>query len=75
MFKTLAKTLTKVTMYAGGGAVGILLILLLALSWLALGAAWWGFWIMIIMGATGHAWMGFTTAWLWGFVPAILTGS
>jgi len=69
------KAFGKVAGLASLGIVGIFLILVVGAIWLALGAAFWGLVIMLIAGASGHSWMGYQTAWLWGFIPALLTGS
>jgi len=69
------KAFKKIAGLASLGIVGFFLILVIGVAWLALGAAFWGWAIMLIAGATGHAWMGYQTAWLWGFIPAFLTGS
>jgi len=65
----------KVAGLVGGGIVAIFILLFFAVIGLTLGALFWGFWIMIIMGALGHAWMGYHTAFMWGFVAAFFTGT
>ena len=70
MFKLFSKILAGL----GGGIVAIFLILLILAAWVTLGALFWGWIIMLIAGASGHS-MGYSTAFLWGYIPAILTGS
>lgn len=54
------------------GLLGGLIIIAIILS---IGAAFWGWILMLIMGATGHAWFGYHEAFLWGYLIAACTGS
>lgn len=71
MFKLLGKAIAGM----GTGFAAVILVFLMLAVWVTFGAMFWGWLIMVIMGASGHAWMGYGTAFLWGYIPAILTGS
>ena len=68
------KLLGKIIAGLGGGVIAFALIILFIAAWVSIGALFWGWIIMLIAGATGHD-MGYSTAFLWGYIPAILTGS
>ena len=70
MFKLFGKLVAGV----GTGVLAIFLAILLIVIWVTVGALFWGWIIMLIAGATGHS-LGYTDAFLWGYIPAILTGS
>lgn len=70
MFKLLGKIIAGL----GGGLVAFFLLLFIIAAWVTIGALFWGWIIMVIAGATGHN-IGYGTAFLWGYIPAILTGS
>ena len=68
------KLSSKIVAGLGGGLLALFLLGLFIAVWVTMGALFWGWIIMLITGATGHS-MGYSTAFLWGYIPAILTGS
>lgn len=70
MFKLFGKIIAGL----GGGLTALFLILLIIAFGLTVGALFWGWIIMLIAGATGHS-LSYSDAFLWGYVPAILTGT
>ena len=68
------KLFSKIVAGLGGGIIAFFLILLIGAMWLTVGALFWGWIIMLIAGATHHD-LGYTNAFLWGYIPALLTGS
>jgi hypothetical protein len=75
MFKKIFKVLKWASAIVGGGILGACVIGAFVFFWLSIGAAFWGWVIMIIAGATGHASLGYHDAFLWGYIPALMSGS
>jgi hypothetical protein len=69
------KVFGKIAGFASPAIVGFFLVLLFGAIWLTIGALFWGWIIMLIVGATGHPDFGYHTAFLWGYLAAFLTGS
>lgn len=68
------KLLRKVVAGLGTGLLAFVLLVIIIVAWVSVGALVWGWLIMVIAGATGHS-IGYGDAFLWGYIPAILTGS
>jgi hypothetical protein len=73
--KRVFKILKWTSAIVGGGVLGACVLAFFVFIYVSIGALIWGWLIMIIAGATGHASLGYHDAFLWGYIPAIMTAS